>query len=112
MFSYIVGDECLPAWNGDFFIVLLVLLFLGLMIFYWIQRISFSYTMDETKMTLRKGILVLKEQTVPHMKVKNVHMQSNIISKLFGLVEFLAETEGSEDREMSMRFSYIFSRSY
>ena len=90
-----------------FFLVIVCLgilvCFLGIIISYLEYR-NYTYRFDEFDLTLKRGILDIKENSVPYRQIQNVDIERSIGYQLFGLSKLVIKTAGTEEgteREMT-----------
>ncbi|HEY0389730.1 MAG TPA: PH domain-containing protein [Gaiellales bacterium] len=83
---------------------------LGLILTYaigWIKRSTTRYTVTDSRIHIRTGIVSRREHSTQLVRVQNVNVTQSIVQRLLGIGNVDWDTAGTEETEAEFRFGGI-----
>jgi uncharacterized membrane protein YdbT with pleckstrin-like domain len=92
--------SALSAYLSWFIVALLalaVLFFLCGLIIAWLIYTHYTFTIQEFDLRLKRGIIDIKEITIPFRQMQNVNLDRGIFYRLLGVSKVIIDSAGHED---------------
>ncbi len=91
--------DCTPIVFGviSFIFILSFLTFIINLIISWLRYENFTFNFREFEIKLKRGILNIEEISIPYHQASNVHVDRDILYRLFGVSRLVINTTGHED---------------
>lgn len=92
-----------PDYSSLFFILITILFSSGVLITSIVSYFRFYYYIAENKLHVKKGVFRRSHVSVPLERVQSIHIEDNVIHRLFNTVQVEVTSAGSGEREFSIR---------
>ena len=91
--------DCTSIGFGGISLVFILsfLVFVINLISSWLRYENFTFNFGEFEIKLKKGILNIEEISIPYHQASNVHVDRDLLYRLFGVSRLVINTAGHED---------------
>lgn len=93
----------LLASRGSRYEVWAMVLFLPAVASAVLRYVSFRYTLDDSELVIREGIINRNERHIPYGRIQNIDLEQNPFHRMLNVAAVRIETAGGEEPEANMR---------
>ncbi len=98
--SFLLLSPDLPILSY-IFILLSLIIVIGGPSYFWVNLAykNFSYTLGDTEVLIRTGVLHKRRVDIPYKSIENVSIERPLYQRVFGLGTIILDTAGGDEKE-------------
>lgn len=72
--------------------LIIILILIPFYIWAWLKYITFIYIIKKDELTIRRGVIIKRHNSIPYDKIRNVQRIQSLLERIFGLCTISIET--------------------